>query len=263
MTAVSSATSDRAVALQLEGVQLQLGTSSMHFDLSRPTGSVTAIMGPSGSGKSTLLNLIAGFLTADAGRILIEGIDVGHLPPARRGLSMVFQDNNLFAHLDIATNIGLGLDPHLKLTADQKKTIEAALERVGLQGFGRRLPGTLSGGERQRAALARAFARRQPLLLLDEPFDGLGPGLAADMIALMLEIRRDVGATVLMVTHDPDEAKMAAGHVLFLSKGRIIAEGAIDGFFERRDVPELARYLGTDSSPATAAQKRPPTSPLP
>jgi thiamine transport system ATP-binding protein len=102
---------------------------------------------------------------------------------------MVFQDNNLFAHLDIRTNIGLGLDPALRLDAAAWSRVEAALDRVDLAGFGNRLPATLSGGERQRVALARAFARRRPLLLLDEPFDGLGPGLAADMLALMLDIR--------------------------------------------------------------------------
>jgi thiamine transport system ATP-binding protein len=102
--------------------------------------------------------------------------------------------------------------PSLRLDAAAWSRVEAALEKVGLAGFGKRMPATLSGGEQQRVALARAFARRRPLLLLDEPFDGLGPGLAADMLTLMLDIRAEVGATVLMVTHDPDEARAAADH---------------------------------------------------
>jgi thiamine transport system ATP-binding protein len=160
---------------------------------------------------------------------------------------MVFQDNNLFAHLNIRTNIGLGLAPSLRLDASAWSQVETALERVGLAGFGKRMPGTLSGGERQRVALARAFARRRPLLLLDEPFDGLGPGLAADMMGLMLEIRAEVGATVLMVTHDPDEARAAADEILFIAKGRIAADAPAAGFFERQDLPDLQAYLGSAS----------------
>ncbi len=230
-------------ALEMRGVERKLGGTTMRFDFSRQKGSVTAILGPSGSGKSTLLNLVAGFLRPDRGEVRIDGKDVGELPPGDRGVSMVFQDNNLFAHLDIATNIGLGLDPALRLGAQMRDRIATALERVGLAGFEKRLPGTLSGGERQRVALARAFARARPLLLLDEPFDGLGPGLAADMLELMLEIRADVDATVLMVTHDPREAATAADQVLFVDHGAIAADGPMDGFFEREDLPALSAYL--------------------
>lgn len=230
-------------AIEMRRVERRLGGRTMRFDFSRDRGSTTAILGPSGSGKSTLLNLVAGFLTPDTGEVLIDGVDVADLPPGERGVSMVFQDNNLFAHLDIATNIGLGLDPALKLDAAGKRRISDALERVGLAGYEKRLPGTLSGGERQRVALARAFARARPVLLLDEPFDGLGPGLSADMISLMREIRADVDATVLMVTHDPQEAAAAADHVLFVDQGTIAADTTMAGFFERDDLPALTAYL--------------------
>lgn len=234
-----------APAIELRNVTHALGSAGVAFSFSRDKGTVTAILGPSGAGKSTLLNLVAGFLAPDQGQILLDGRDVTGLPPAERGVSMVFQDNNLFAHLDIRTNIGLGLDPALRLGKAEEATIEAALERVGLRGFGHRKPGTLSGGERQRVALARAFARRKPLLLLDEPFNGLGPGLAADMLGLMSEIRAEVGATVLMVTHEPDEARTAADQVLFIDRGRIAADAPVAGFFERRDIPSLGDYLGS------------------
>jgi len=234
-------------AIMFDGVTYGIGALSAEFSFNRQPGSVTAILGPSGAGKSTLLNLAAGFLLPSAGRVLLDGKVVNQLPPSERGISMVFQDNNLFAHLDIRTNIGLGLDPALRLDAAAWNQVEEALERVGLAGFGRRMPATLSGGERQRVALARAFARRRPLLLLDEPFDGLGPGLAADMLGLMLEIRAEVGATVLMVTHDPDEARAAADEVLFIAKGRIAADAPAAGFFERRDLPDLKAYLGSPS----------------
>jgi thiamine transport system ATP-binding protein len=231
-------------AITFDAVCFGVGNLSAEFSFSREAGSVTAVLGPSGAGKSTLLNLAAGFLSPRSGEIRLYGKRVNELAPAERGVSMVFQDNNLFAHLDIRTNIGLGLDPALRLDAAAWSRVEAALERVDLAGFGNRLPATLSGGERQRVALARAFARRRPLLLLDEPFDGLGPGLAADMLSLMLDIREEVGATVIMVTHDPDEARAAAQHVLFVSGGRIIADAPICGFFERRDLPDLEKYLG-------------------
>ncbi|MCY0148759.1 ATP-binding cassette domain-containing protein [Hoeflea sp. G2-23] len=234
-------------AIDFAHVAYGIGDLSAEFSFARAPGTVTAILGPSGAGKSTLLNLAAGFLTPRSGEIRIEGRRVNDLPPSERGISMVFQDNNLFAHLDIRTNIGIGLDPALRLDASAWAQVEAALDRVGLPGFGRRMPSTLSGGERQRVALARAFARRRPLLLLDEPFDGLGPGLAADMLGLMLDIRAEVGATVLMVTHDPDEARAAADEVLFIHKGRIAADDPAQGFFERRDLPDLEAYLGRQS----------------
>ncbi|MDF1608117.1 ATP-binding cassette domain-containing protein [Hoeflea sp. YIM 152468] len=232
-------------AIMFDRVVYGIGDLRAEFSFQRHPGSVTAILGPSGAGKSTLLNLAAGFLVPDSGVICMDGRSINGLPPSGRGVSIVFQDNNLFAHLDIRTNIGLGLDPALRLDQPAWSTVDKALERVGLAGFGRRMPGTLSGGERQRVALARAFARRRPLLLLDEPFDGLGPGLAADMLGLMLEIRAEVGATVLMVTHDPDEARAAADQILFIAKGRIAADAPSDGFFERRDLPELDAYLGS------------------
>ena len=234
-------------AIEFDNVAYGIGDLSAEFAFQREAGSVTAILGPSGAGKSTLLNLAAGFLTPRTGRILQDGKPINDLPPFERGVSMVFQDNSLFAHLDIRTNIGLGLDPALRLDASAWTRVETALDRVGLAGFGRRQPASLSGGERQRVALARAFVRRRPLLLLDEPFDGLGPGLAADMLGLMLEIRAEVGATVLMVTHDPDEARAAADEILLVSKGRIAADASAAGFFERHDLPELEAYLGRKS----------------
>ena len=234
-------------AIVFDGVVYGIGNLSAEFSFRREAGTVTAILGPSGAGKSTLLNLAAGFLNPDSGRILLNGKMINNLASSERGISMVFQDNNLFAHLDIRTNVGLGLDPSLRLDASAWSQVETALDRVGLAGFGKRMPGTLSGGERQRVALARAFARRRPLLLLDEPFDGLGPGLAADMLGLILEIRAEVGATVLMVTHDPDEAGAAADEVLFIAKGRIAADAPAAGFFERQDLPDLQAYLGSAS----------------
>lgn len=231
-------------AIVFDKVAYGIGELSSEFSFRRSPCTVTAILGPSGAGKSTLLNLAAGFLTPHSGEIWLGGKRVTDLASSERNISMVFQDNNLFAHLDIRTNIGLGLDPGLRLDAAAWTRVEAALHRVGLPGIGHRLPATLSGGERQRVALARAFARGRPLLFLDEPFNGLGPGLATDMLALMLDIRVEVGASVLMVTHDPAEAEAAADHILFVNAGQISADAPALGFFERHDLPDLDKYLG-------------------
>ncbi|RWH16475.1 ATP-binding cassette domain-containing protein, partial [Mesorhizobium sp.] len=165
----------KGLAVTLDGVSFSYGEASFRFDVEFAAGRITAIMGPSGSGKSTLLNLVAGFESPNAGKVLIGGIDVDNAPPSARPVSMVFQENNLFAHLSVEANVGLGRSPSLKLTADDHRAVAEALGRVGLAGKEKRLPRELSGGERQRVALARVLIRDRPVLLLDEPFASLGP----------------------------------------------------------------------------------------
>jgi thiamine transport system ATP-binding protein len=214
------------------------------FDLAVPASAIVALMGPSGSGKSTLLNLIAGFETPSAGRILIGGEDVTALPPASRPVSMVFQENNLFGHLDAAANVGLGRSPSLKLNAADRAGITAALARVGLAGKEKRLPRELSGGERQRVALARVLVRDRPVLLLDEPFASLGPALRADMLDLLRDLHAERGMTVLMATHQPDDAEAIASRIVFLEEGRVAAIGPTSLFFGPDRPEAFARYVG-------------------
>jgi thiamine transport system ATP-binding protein len=156
-------------AVVLDKVEFSYGEAMMRFDLEAAAGEIVAVMGPSGSGKSTLLNLIAGFERPSSGRVLIGGKDATNLAPALRPVSMVFQENNLFSHLDVAQNVGLGRSPSLKLTEQDRADIAAALARTGLAGKEGRRPAALSGGERQRVALARVLVRDRPVLLLDEP----------------------------------------------------------------------------------------------
>jgi ABC-type thiamine transport system, ATPase component len=229
--------------VRMDGVQLRLGRSEFGFDCRMPKGSITAVAGPSGSGKSTLLNLIAGFEQPDRGRIVIDGEDVTERHPSERPVSLVFQDNNLFAHLDLFTNVGLGISPSMRLDAGQRQEVSQALSRVGLSGFERRKPPPLSGGERQRAAFARALVRRKPVLMLDEPFAALDPGLRSDMAALLVALHEETGNTVLMVSHDREEVTTLADRVLFLDGGKIVFSGTVQEFGKRDDIEAIRRFL--------------------
>ncbi|TCL72925.1 ATP-binding cassette domain-containing protein [Rhizobium sp. BK251] len=232
-----------AAGITMRGVRLRLGTHVFDFDCALPAGAVTAVTGPSGSGKSTFLNLVAGFEEPEFGSISIAGQDVGKLHPSKRPVSLVFQDNNLFAHLDLFTNVGLGINPSLRLSADDRKNVSEALARVGLGGFEKRLPATLSGGERQRAAFARALVRHRPVLLLDEPFAALDPGLRAGMADLLLELHRETKNTVLIVSHDPDEVRRIADHAIFIDGGSIRLSAPIRPFLEHDDIAALTVFL--------------------
>ncbi|MEX6506973.1 thiamine ABC transporter ATP-binding protein [Jiella sp. M17.18] len=241
----------RTAALRLDDVRFAHDDLAMRFDLTVEEGEWLALIGPSGAGKSTLLDIAAGFVAPDAGRVWIGGADVTDAAPAERPLTMVFQENNLFAHLDVFRNVALGIAPNLRLDAKQRRAVSEALERVGLAGFEKRRPAEMSGGERQRVALARAFLRGRPLLLLDEPFAALGPALRREMLALIETLRRartDAPMTVLMVTHHPEDAVGHADRVAFLENGEIVVEGATDDILSDRTNAGVARYLGTTSS---------------
>jgi len=205
--------------LTLERLEIVLDDWRLSADLYVPTGARVALLGPSGAGKSTLLNAIAGFQPLASGRVLWDGQDLSPLAPSARPISMIFQDNNLFPHLTAAQNVGLGLRPDLRLDAGQKAKVEAALARVGLAGYGGRKPGQLSGGQVARVALARALLRDKPLLLLDEPFGALGPALRAEMLALVTELTEESGATLLMVSHQPEDARAIADRIILVADG--------------------------------------------
>ena len=205
--------------LQLDHLALTQGDFHLTADWSAEPGARIAVIGPSGAGKSTLLAAIAGFLAPTAGRILWQGQDLGAVPPGERPVTILFQDQNLFPHLTVAQNLGLGLRPDLRLTAQDWQRVENALRRVGLAGLGTRRPSQLSGGQASRAALARALLRARPVLLLDEPFAALGPALRGEMLSLLREVAGETGALVLMVTHDPQDARDLGGQTVFVADG--------------------------------------------
>ncbi|MBX3571918.1 MAG: thiamine ABC transporter ATP-binding protein [Mesorhizobium sp.] len=236
------------LSLRLDGVGFAYGETRMAFDLSVAASEMVAIMGPSGSGKTTMLNLIAGFETPTKGRILVGDRDVTADPPSDRPVSMIFQENNLFAHMDVFSNVALGRSPALRLSAEDRAATLDALTRVGLSGKEARLPRELSGGERQRAALARALVRRRPVLLMDEPFASLGPGLRAGMAELVGNLHRETGMTILVVTHSPEDALALAPRMVFIEAGRIVADGPTEDLLGQGGPEAVRAYVGESRS---------------
>jgi len=248
---------EKGAVVRLDKVSFSYGEATFAFDVEFAASKITAIMGPSGSGKSTLLNLVAGFEMPGSGRVLIGGADVSATPPSARPVSMVFQENNLFAHLSVERNVGLGRSPSLSLTGADREAIAQALRRVGLGGKEKRLPSELSGGERQRVALARVLVRDRPVLLLDEPFASLGPALRDDMLDLATEVHAERQMTVLFVTHQPEDARRIGQDLVFLDNGTVAATGTADDFFDSSGPEAFRRYVGRYSGlgPASAGSQ--------
>lgn len=229
------------MALNLENVAVVHDDFRLTAGWQAAAGERIAIIGPSGAGKSTLLMAIAGFVAVQ-GRILWNGANLTELPAGSRPISTLFQDQNLFPHLTLAQNLGLGLSPKLRLTGDEQDRIEQTLTRVGLSGMGDRKPAQISGGQQGRAALARALLRARPILLLDEPFAALGPALKHEMLDLVAELAGE--ALVLMVTHDPNDAKRIAGRTVLLADGVAHPPQKTEALFAHPP-KALADYLGT------------------
>lgn len=229
--------------LQLDHLKLKQGDFSLTADWSADAGARIAVMGPSGAGKSTLLAAIAGFLHPAEGAVRWQGHDLGPVPPGQRPVTILFQDQNLFPHLTVAQNLGLGLRPDLRLSKAERDRVEEALERTGLAGLGARRPGQLSGGQASRAALARALLRARPILMLDEPFAALGPALRAEMLALVGQVADATGALVLMVTHDPQDALALGGQTSFVGGGVALPPTDTVGLLDNPP-PAVRDYLG-------------------
>ena len=229
--------------ITLESVQFRYEDMIMNFDLHVAKGELVGIIGPSGAGKSTLLSLIAGFDAPVSGRLSIAGSNMDGIAPDQRPVSMIFQDHNSFAHLDVWTNVALGISPSLKLDGRQSDLINSALEHVGLLEFKARKATELSGGERQRIAIARALVRDKPVLLLDEPFTALGPALRREMLDLVRQIQKERKLTVLMVTHQPEDAEYAATRIAFVQNGRIAHFLPTKRFFAASAPAEISAYL--------------------
>ncbi|AOM42288.1 thiamine ABC transporter ATP-binding protein ThiQ [Xenorhabdus hominickii] len=225
--------------IKLENVTYTYEHLAMQFDVTVKVGERIAILGPSGAGKSTLLSLMAGFQFPKQGDIWLDGENHTKTPPSKRPVSMLFQENNLFSHLTIEQNIGLGLHPGLRLNTEQKNTLQQIVMQVSLEEYLPRLPSQLSGGQRQRAALARCLVRHQPILLLDEPFSALDPALRNEMLGLLDQVCNERQLTLLMVSHNLDDAAKIAPRSLLIVDGKIHYDGATEKLING-EAPEAA-----------------------
>ena len=231
--------------LMLENLNVRQGDFHLTANVGFAAGQITALIGPSGAGKSTILSVIAGFYQAE-GQVLWRGEPITDLRPDQRPVSSLFQDNNLFPHLTVSQNVGLALRASLRLTRDEQRRVDEMLASVGLSGMGARKPAALSGGQQSRAALARLLLQDRPVILLDEPFAALGPGLKQEMLALVRERALADNRVVLMVTHDPQDALVAADQIVLVDEGQLFAPlPAREVMDNPPDV--LRRYLGTST----------------
>lgn len=229
--------------LKLEAARITQGAFSMQADMTFDAGQKYAVIGPSGAGKSTLLNALCGFVPLAAGRLSWQGKDITDAAPGARPMTMVFQDNNLFPHLTITQNVGLGARPDLRLSAAEKERVADAVARVGLKDHMSKRPGALSGGQQSRATLARVLVQAQPLVLLDEPFAALGPALRNEMLDLVQELVHETGAALIMVTHAPEDVRRVADQVVFVADGRAEAPQPAGALMDNPP-PALRDYLG-------------------
>ena len=193
---------------------------------------IYAVVGPSGAGKSTFLNLISGFASISSGTIIWNGQEISNLPPAKRSVSILFQDNNLFPHLSVWRNLALAVTHWPKISRDNEEKLKAVMSEVGILGLENRKPSELSGGQQSRVALARVLLQKNKILLLDEPFSALGPSLKDQMLELIKKIAKNKKLLVLMVTHEPADAKKVASQTLVVKDKKVhpplITEKALD-----------------------------------
>ena len=210
-----------------------------------PDGELLVVVGPSGSGKSTLLRCIAGLEDVDAGSIEVGGRDVTHVPPGARDVSMVFQEYALFPHMTVADNISFGLRARKTPQPEVEQKVAHASEILGLETTLDRRPAELSGGERQRVALARAIVRAPKAFLLDEPLSNLDAELRARTRAEIKQLQRQLGVTMIYVTHDQVEATTMGDRVAVLREGRLEQIGRPQDVYRNPETAFVARFLGT------------------
>ena len=220
--------------------------------LSLARGEFVALLGPSGSGKTTLLRLLAGLDFPDLGLLLQDGRDLARIPARERGVGLVFQHYALFRHMTVAENIAFGLRvrprAHRPDRAEIAARVERLLQRVQLEGLGRRYPAQLSGGQRQRVALARALAIEPQLLLLDEPFGALDAQVRLALRRWLRHLHEELGLTTVFVTHDQEEALELADRVVVMNRGRIEQVGTADEVYDAPNSPFVYGFIGESST---------------
>jgi len=233
--------------VQLAGITKSWGAAAAveNITFSAPAGHLVALLGPSGCGKSTTLRLIAGLETASAGAIVIADRDVTALPPAKRGVSMVFQNYALFPHLSVAENILFGLKVRDVARAERDARLRRAATILGLEKLLDRKPSQLSGGQQQRVALGRAIVAETRVCLMDEPLSNLDAQLRVEMRREIRALQRRLGITMLYVTHDQVEAMTMADQVVLMRNGRIEQDAPPAVLYEKPATIFAARFVGT------------------
>ena len=220
------------------------GAVLQDLSLAVTEGEFLSLLGPSGCGKTTLMKTIAGILPAAQGSIFLDGKDITTLPIHKRGTVIVFQDMRLFPHKSVAENVAFPLKMQGVAKAERLQAAETLLEKVQLGGFGKRRPSELSGGQQQRVALARALAAQPKLLLLDEPFSALDENLREDMRNLVLQLQKEFQMTVILVTHDREEALSMSDRIALMFGGKLMQTGTPKEVYTRPANRLAADYFG-------------------
>ena len=233
-------------ALELDGVTKRYGEERVVDAVTaavRP-GEFFSLLGPSGSGKTTTLMMIAGFVAPDGGAIRVDGTDLTHVPPQRRGLGMVFQNYAIFPHLNVFENVAFPLRARRVAAAELRRRVDAALELVRLERFAQRFARQLSGGQQQRVAIARAIVFHPAIVLMDEPLGALDKNLRYEMQVEIKDIQRRLGMTVVYVTHDQEEAMNMSDRIAIMNHGRIEQLGPPGEIYERPSNTFVGKFLG-------------------
>ncbi len=233
--------------LRIEALSKRFGdftaVDSLSLDIFQ--GEFFALLGPSGCGKTTLLRLIAGFEQPSTGRILLDGVDLGPVPPHRRPVNMMFQSYALFPHLTVEGNIAFGLKQEGLAKAEIASRVADMLALVKLESFGRRKPHELSGGQRQRVALARSLVKRPRVLLLDEPMAALDKKLRGETQFELMDLQRRLGLTFVIVTHDQAEAMTVADRIAVMDRGRLMQVAPPAEIYEQPNSRWVADFIGS------------------
>ncbi len=234
--------------LEIEGLSRKWPDFSLEeIDLAVRDGEYFVVLGPSGAGKSLLLETVAGFYTPDKGRIVLNGRDITHLPPEKRGIAMVYQDFVLFPNMTVKENIAYGLRRRKVGEGEIEREVSRAAEMLGISSILERKPLTLSGGEQQRVALARAMVIRPSVLLLDEPTGSLDASLQREMRKELQSLHRELGGTVIHITHSRDEAISLADRIAVMFEGKIEQTGTPVDVFRRPESRRVADFVGVEN----------------
>ena len=238
------------IRLSCENLELELEKKKIlkNISLEVRSGEILALLGESGCGKSSLLKAMLGLYPLSKGKIFFQGKEIQNLPSHKRGISVVFQDLRLFPHLNVGENVGFSLELQKVPKVERKQRVEELLKLVQLEGYSERRIDSLSGGQMQRVAIARALAMNEKLLFLDEPFSALDPNLRREMGDFLLELQRKENLTVVLVTHDQEEALRLAHRIALMKDGEILQVDEGEKLYYAPVNEYVARFMGKGNS---------------